>query len=126
VAEEEVTVAEEEVTVAEEEVTVAEEEVLVVMDLADLPQLSAGGHSVHDSQGRVDLRSEVFLVGETTVDSVIVVSAGATAISAIGGFAILIGTFSVLASMALDTHITIHTTITRITIHIRITATVPI
>jgi hypothetical protein len=66
----------------------------------------------------VDLPTEVFLVGETTVDSVIVVSAGA--ISAIAG---LIGTFSVLTSMALDTHITIHTTITRITIHIRITAT---
>jgi hypothetical protein len=72
----------------------------------------------------VDLRTEGFLVGETTVDSAIVVSAGEIAISAIAG---LIGTFSVLISMALATHttitpITIHTTVTRI----RIRATVPI
>jgi hypothetical protein len=114
--------------VAEAEVTDSEEEVLVVMDLADLSQVWAGGASVQDSEGRVDLRIEVFLVGETTVDSVIVVSAGEIAISAIAG---LIGTFSVLASLALDTHITTHTTITPITIHttvtrIRIRATVPI
>ena len=83
-----------------------------------------GGASVQDSEGRVDLQTEVFLAGQSTVDSVIVVSAGEIAISAIAG---LIGTFSVLACMALDTHITItpitiHTTVTRI----RIRATVPI
>jgi len=56
------------------------------------------------------------------------VSAGEIAISTITG---LIGTLSVLVSMALATHITTHTTITPITIHttvtrIRIRATVPI
>ena len=66
----------------------------------------------------MDLRVEVFLVGETTIDSVIVVSAGEIAISAIAG---LIGIFSVLASLALDTHITTHTTITPITIHTTVT-----
>ena len=81
--------------------TDSEEEVLVVMDLADLPQVSAGGASVHDSEGGVDLRTEGFWVGEATVDSVIAVSVGEIAISAIAG---LIGTLSVLASMALDTH----------------------
>ena len=66
----------------------------------------------------MDLRIEVFLVGETMVDSVIVVSAGEIALSAIAG---LIGIFSVLASLALDTHITTHTTITPITIHTTVT-----
>jgi hypothetical protein len=81
-------------------------------------------------RGGVDLRTEGFLVGETTVASVIVVSVDEIAISATAGFAILMGTFSILASMALDTHITIHTitihTITHITIHILLTATAPI
>jgi hypothetical protein len=112
--------------VAEAEVTDSEEEVLVVMDLADLSQVWAGGASVQDSEGRVDLRTEIFLVGETTVDSVIVVSVGE--ISAIAG---LIGILSVLASMASDTHITTHTPITPITIHTSVThigirATVPV
>jgi hypothetical protein len=109
-------------------VTDSEEEVLVVMDLADLSHVSEGGASVQE--GRVDLRTEVFLVGETSVASVIVVSAGA--ISAIAGLAVLVGTFSVLALMALDSHIIhttptriiIHTTVTRITIRIRTRATV--
>lgn len=113
-------------------VTDSEEEVLVVMDLAVLSQVSADGASVQASEGRLDLRTEVFLVGETSVASVIVVSAGA--ISAIAGLAVLVGTFSVLALMALDSHIihttptriTIHTTVTRITIRIRTRATVPI
>ena len=110
--------------------TDSEEEVLVVMDLADLSHVSAGGASVQASEGRVDLRTEAFLVGEAPVASAIVVSAGA--ISATAGLAVLVGTFSVLALMALDSHI-IHTTPTRITIHttvtritIRIRATVPI
>jgi hypothetical protein len=113
-------------------VTDSEEEVLVVMDLADLSHVSEGGASVQASEGRVDLRTEVFLVGETSVASAIVVSAGA--ISAIAGLAVLVGTFSVLALMALDSHIIhttptriiIHTTVTRITIRIRTRATVPI
>ena len=58
-------------------VTDSEEEVLVVMDLADLSHVSEGGASVQASEGRVDLRIEVFLVEETSVASVIVVSAGA-------------------------------------------------
>ena len=113
-------------------VTDSEEEVLVVMDLADLSHVSAGGASVQASEGRVDLRTEAFLVGEASVASAIVVSAGA--ISAIAGLAVLVGTFSVLALMALDSHIIhttptriiIHTTVTRITIRIRTRATVPI
>jgi hypothetical protein len=100
----------------------------VVMDLADLSHVSAGGASVQASEGRVDLRTEVFLVGDVSVASVIVVSAGEIAISAIASLAVLVAAFSVLVLMALDSHI-IHTTPTRITIHTtvtRIRATVPI
>ncbi len=93
--------------------------------LAHPAQVSAGAVLVRDSAGRVDLRVEVSLVGEIVVASVIAVSAGEIAAFAIVGFAISKGTLSILASMALDTQITISTT-TSITTHTRITTTMPI
>jgi hypothetical protein len=99
--------------------------VLVGEVLAHPAQVSAGAVFVRDLAGRVDLRVEVFLVGEIVVASVIAVSAGEIAAFAIVGFAILKGTLSILASMALDIQITISTT-TPITTHTRITTTMPI
>ncbi|SRR6266404_2598779 len=99
--------------------------VLVGEVLAHPAQVSAGAVLVRDSAGRVDLRVEVSLVGEIVVASVIAVSAGEIAAFAIVGFAISKGTLSILASMALDTQITISTT-TSITTHTRITTTMPI
>jgi len=136
----EVTGAEAEVTGAEAEVTgvgVTElgEAVLAVMDLvaavlvvmvlAHPGQVSAGAALVRDSAGRVDLRVEVFLVGQMAVASVIAVSVGEIAAFAIVGFAISKGTLSILAFTALDIQITTDTT-TRITTHIRITTMMPI
>jgi hypothetical protein len=100
--------------------------------LVRLAQVLADAALVRDSAGRMDLRVEVFLVGEIAVASVIAVSVGEIAAFAIVGFAISKGTLSILASMALDiqiitntaTRITTHThttTDTRITIHTRIT-----
>jgi hypothetical protein len=86
--------------------------VLVGVVLAHLAQVLAGAALVRDS---VDLRVEVFLVGEIAVASVIAVSAGE-----IAAFAISEGTFSILAFMALDIQIITDTT-TRITTHTRIT-----
>ena len=94
--------------------------VLVGEVLAHPAQVSAGAALDRDSTGRVDLRVEVFLVGEIVVASVIAVSAGE-----IAAFAISKGTLSILASMALDIQITISTT-TPITTHTRITTTMPI
>jgi hypothetical protein len=102
-------------------------EVSAVMVLAHLAQVLVGMDLVRDSAGRMDLRIEVFLVGEIAVASVIGVSVGE-----IAAFAISKETLSILASMALDihiiinmaTHITTHTrttTDTRITTHTRIT-----
>jgi hypothetical protein len=99
--------------------------VLVGEVLAHPAQVSAGAVFVRDLAGRVDLRVEVFLVGEIVVASVIAVSAGEIAAFAIVGFVILKGTLSILASMALDIQITISTT-TPITTHTRITTTMPI
>jgi hypothetical protein len=99
--------------------------VLVGEVLAHPAQVSAGAVLVRDSAGRVDLRVEVFLVGEIVVASVIAVSAGEIAAFAIVGFAISKGTLAILASMALDIQITISTT-TPITTHTRITTTMPI
>ena len=106
--------------------------VLVGEVLAHLVEVLADAALVRDSAGRVDLRVEVFLVGETAVASVIAVSVGEIAAFAIVGFAISKETLSILAFMALDiqiitnmaTHITTHTrttTDTRITTHTRIT-----
>jgi hypothetical protein len=117
---------------AEVAVTDSAGEVLAVMVLARLAQVLADAALVRDLAGRMDLRVEVFLVGEIVVASVIAVSVGEIAAFAIVGFAISKGTFSILASMALDiqiitntaTRITTHThttTDTRITIHTRIT-----
>jgi hypothetical protein len=100
-------------------------EVLVAMVLAHPAQVSAGAALVRDSAGRVDLRVEVFLVGQIAVASVIAVSVGEIAAFAIVGFAISKGTLSILASMALDIQIIINTT-TPITTHTRITTTMPI
>jgi hypothetical protein len=99
--------------------------VLVGEVLAHPAQVSAGAALVRDSRGRVDLRVEVFLVGEIVVASVSAVSAGEIAAFAIVGFAISKGTLSILASMALGIQITIGTT-TPITTHIRITTTMAI
>jgi hypothetical protein len=107
-------------------------EVSAVMVLAHLAQVLVGMDLVRDSAGRMDLRIEVFLVGEIAVASVIAVSVGEGAAFAIVGFAISEGTLSILDSMALDiriitnttTRITTHThltTDTRITTHTRIT-----
>jgi hypothetical protein len=98
---------------------------LAVMVLAHPAQVSAGAALVRDSAGRVDLRVEVFLVGQIAVASVIAVSVGEIAAFAIVGFAISKGTLSILASMALDIQIIINTT-TPITTHTRITITMPI
>jgi len=98
---------------------------LGVMVLAHPAQVSAGAALVRDSAGRVDLRVEVFLVGQIAVTSVIAVSVGEIAAFAIVGFAISKGTLSILASMALDIQIIINTT-TPITTHTRITTTMPI
>ena len=106
--------------------------VLVVMVWAHPGQVSAGAALVRDSAGRVDLRVEVFLVGQMAVASVIAVSVGEIAAFAIVGFAISKETLSILVFMALDiqiitntaTHITTHThttTDTRITTRTRIT-----
>jgi hypothetical protein len=100
--------------------------VLAAMVSADPLQVGAWVASDRGRGERVDLRTEGFLVAQTAVASVI-------AVSAIVDSAILIGAFSILASLASDTHITIHMT-TRITIHmiipitiqIRATAPVPI
>jgi hypothetical protein len=94
--------------------------VLVAVVLAHLAQVLAGAALVRDSAGRMDLRVEVFLVGEIAVASVIAVSAGEIAAFAIVGFAISEGTLSILAFMALDIQIITDTT-TRITTHTRIT-----
>jgi len=56
-------------------VTDSEEEVLVVMDLADLSHVSEGGASVQASEGRVDLRTEVFLIAGIAVASVALITA---------------------------------------------------
>ena len=97
-------------------------EALVVMDSAHPGRASAGAALVRDSVGRVDLRVEVFLVGETAVASVIAVSVGEIAGFAIEDLAISKGTSSILASMALDIQITTRTT-TPITTDTRITTT---
>ena len=105
---------------------------LAVMVLAHPAQVSAGAALVRDSAGRVDLRVEVFLVGQIAVASVIADSVGEIAAFAIVGFAISKKTLSILVFMALDiqiitntaTHITTHThttTDTRITTRTRIT-----
>jgi hypothetical protein len=136
VAEVEVTAeAEVEVTGAEVGVTDSVAEVLVVMDLvgevlvvmvlAHPAQVSAGAALVRDSAGRVDLRVEVFLVGQIAVASVTAVSVGEIAVFAIVGFTISKGTLSILASMALDIQITTNTT-TPITTHTHIITTMPI
>jgi hypothetical protein len=122
---------------AEVAVTDSAGEVLAVMVLvgevlAHLAQVLAGAALVRDWAGRMDLRVEIFLVGQIAVVSAIAVSAGEIAAFAIVGFAISKETLSILAFMALDiqiitntaTHITTHThttTDTRITIHTRIT-----
>ena len=106
--------------VAEAGVTDSVGEVLAVMVLADPAQVSAGAALVRDSAGHVDLRVEVFLVGEIAVASVIAVSVGESAAFAIVGFAISEGTLSILDSMALDIRVITNTT-TRITTHTRIT-----
>jgi hypothetical protein len=98
---------------------------LAVMVLAHPAQVSAGAALVRDSAGRVDLRVEVFLVGQIAVAPVIAVSVGEIAAFAIMGFAISKGTLSILAFMALDIRIIINTT-TPITTHTRITTTIPI
>ena len=49
-------------------------EVLVFMVWAHPAEASAGAAIVRDSAGRVDFRVEVFLLGESTVASVIAVS----------------------------------------------------
>jgi hypothetical protein len=104
--------------------------VLAVMDSADPSQAWPDVASDSGRGGRVDLRTEGSLVA---VASVIVVSAAEIAISAIVDSAALIAAFSILASVALDTHITIHMIIPitiqmiiPITIHIRKTAPAPI
>ena len=56
-------------------VTDSEEEVLVVMELADLSHVSEGGASVQASEGRVDLRTEVFLIAGIAVASVALITA---------------------------------------------------
>jgi hypothetical protein len=69
-----------------------------------------------ESVGRGDFRVEVLLVGEIARTSVTAVSVDAIGTFAIVGFTILMGTFSLSASLALDikiiTHITTHTRIT--------------
>jgi hypothetical protein len=93
--------------------------VLVGEVLAHPAQVSAGAALVRDSAGRLDLRVEVFLLGQ------IAVSVGEIAAFATVDFAISKGTLSILASMALDIQITTNTS-TPITTHTRITTTIPI
>ena len=101
------------------------EAVSAIMVLAHPGQVSAGAALVRDSAERVDLRVEVFLVGQIAVASVIAGSVGEIAAFAIVGFAILMGTLSILASMALGIQITTNTT-TRTTTRIRIITMMPI
>jgi hypothetical protein len=70
---------------------------------------------VHESAGRVDFRVEVLLVGEIARTSVTAVSVDAIATFATVGFAILMRTFSLSASLASDIQI-----ITPTTTHTRI------
>ncbi|HTD14894.1 MAG TPA: hypothetical protein VK673_06925 [Chthoniobacterales bacterium] len=90
--------------------------VLAVMVSADPSEVSGG---------RVPLRSGEFLIAQAALASVIVVSADEIGISAVAGFATLIGAFSILVSMASETHITIPM-ITHITIHMTTRFTIPI
>ena len=87
-----------------------------VVALSDSPDVSTAATLVRQSVGREDFRLEVLLVGEITTASATGISVDAIATFAIVGFAILMGTFSLSASLALDikiiTHITTHTRIT--------------
>jgi hypothetical protein len=87
---------------------------VVVIHLADSPAVAL----VRDSAGRGDFLPLDSLVGEITTASVTGVSVDAIAIFTIVGFAILMGTFSLSASLTLD--IQIIPTIT----HIRTTTTI--
>ena len=75
---------------------------VAVVALSDSPDVSTAAALVQQSMGREDFRLEVLLVGEITNASVTGVCVDAIATFAIVGFAILMGTFSISASAALD------------------------
>jgi hypothetical protein len=93
---------------------------VAIVALSDSPDVSTAAALVRQSVGRVDFRLEVLWVGEITAASVTVVFVDAIATFAIVDFAILMETFSIPASAALD--IQIIPTIT----HIRTTTTMGI
>ena len=75
---------------------------VVITHLADSPAAAV----VRGSAERGDFLLVDFLVAEITAGSVIVVSMGEIGTFAVAGFAILMGTLSILASPTLDIQIT--------------------
>ena len=94
---------------------------LAVVALSDSPDVSTAAALVRQSVGRVDFRLEALLVREITAASVTGVSMDAIATFGIVGFALLMGTFPISASLASDIQI-----ITPITTHTHITTTMVI
>ena len=94
---------------------------VVGVALSDSPDISTAAALLRQSVGRADFRIEILLVGEITAASATGVSMDAIVTFAIVGFAILMGTVSISASLALDIQI-----ITPIITHTPITTTMGI